>query len=68
MHQSLVDDLARWQNCWRDDVIFEVIKEDRDDIEDLRAGVAALRDPADPVLDWSEVRDARLGVDEPDAV
>ena len=49
-------------------MIFEVIKEDRDDIEDLRAGVAALRDPADPVLDWSEVRDALLGVDEPDAV
>ena len=49
-------------------MIFEVIKEDRDDIEDLRAVVAALRDPADPVLDWSEVRDALLGVDEPDAV
>ncbi len=34
-----------------------------DDIEALRCGVAALKDPADPVLDWSEVRDALLATD-----
>jgi len=34
-----------------------------DDIEDLRCGVAALKDPADPVLDWLEVRDALLAAD-----
>ena len=34
-----------------------------DDIEDLRCGVAALKDPADPVLDWAEVRDALLSAD-----
>jgi len=34
-----------------------------DDIEDLQAGVVALKDPADPVLDWSEVRDALLAAD-----
>ena len=50
------------------DVIVQVIDDDLDDIEDLRASVAALKDPADPVLDWSEVRDALFGVDEPDAV
>ena len=27
-----------------------------DDIEDLRCGMAALKDPADPALDWAEVR------------
>jgi transposase len=34
-----------------------------DDIEDLRCGVAALKDPADPVLDWAEVRHALLAAD-----
>jgi len=38
------------------------------DIEDLSAVLDALKDPADPVLDWSEVRDALLGVDEANAV
>ena len=47
------------------DVIVQMID---DDIEDLRAGLDALKDPADPVLDWPEVRDALLGVDEPNAV
>lgn len=36
--------------------------------EDLRAGLAALKDPADPVLEWSDVRDALLVVDEAKAV
>ena len=31
--------------------------------EDLRCGVAALKDPADPILDWAEVRDALLIAD-----
>ena len=34
-----------------------------DDIEDLRCGVAALKDPADPVLHWAEVRNALLAGD-----
>jgi hypothetical protein len=29
----------------------------------LRCGVAALKDPADPVLDWAQVRDALLAAD-----
>jgi len=45
-----------------------MIDDDLDDIEDLRAGLDALKDPADPVLDWPEVRDALLGVDDPNAV
>jgi len=31
-----------------------------EDLEDLALGLEALRDPADPVLDWSEVRDELL--------
>lgn len=34
-----------------------------DDIEDLRCGAEALKDPADPVLDWAEVRNTLLAVD-----
>ena len=46
------------------DLIRQVIEDDLDDIEDLQAGVAALKDPANPVLDWLEVRDALLAADE----
>ena len=47
----------------RADIISQAIEYYLDDIEDLRAGVAALKDPADSVLDWSEVRDALLAAD-----
>ena len=50
------------------DVIVQVIDDELDDIKDLSAGLAALKDPPDPVLEWPEVRDALFGVDEPDAM
>ena len=34
-----------------------------DYIEDLRCGVAARKDPADPVLNWADVRHALLAAD-----
>lgn len=34
-----------------------------DDLEDLRASVAALKDPTDPVLDCSELPDELLAAD-----
>jgi transposase len=34
-----------------------------DDVEDLRCGTNALEDPADPLLNWAEVRDALLAAD-----
>ena len=34
-----------------------------EDLEDLRLGIERLRDPADPVLDWEEVRGELLGQD-----
>ncbi len=58
-----LDAAARQLNRCRADVIRQAIEYYLDDIEDLRAGVAALRDPADPVLDWAEVRDALLAAD-----
>jgi RHH-type rel operon transcriptional repressor/antitoxin RelB len=45
----------------RADLIRQAIDYYLDDIEDLRLGVGALKYPADPVLDWAEVRDALLG-------
>lgn len=48
----------------RADMIRQAIEYYLDDIEDLRCGVAALKDPANPVLDWAEVRHALLAADE----
>ena len=46
---------AQLSRC-RADIIRQAIEYYLDDIEDLRCGVAALKDPADPVLNWAEVR------------
>ena len=58
-----LDAAAQRLNRCRADVIRQAIEYYLDDIEDLRAGVAALKDPADPVLGWSEARDALLAAD-----
>ncbi len=34
-----------------------------EDVEDLRLGVERLRDPADPILDWEQVRSDLLDQD-----
>jgi transposase len=34
-----------------------------EDVEDLRLGLERLQDPADPVLDWGDVRRELLGQD-----
>ena len=58
-----LDAAAQQLNRRRADIIRQAIEYYLDDIEDLRCGVAALKDPADPVLDWPEVRDALLAAD-----
>ena len=58
-----LDAAAQQLNRCRADIIRQAIEYYLDDIEDLRCGVAALKDPADPVLDWAEVRDALLAAD-----
>jgi transposase len=55
-----LDTAAERLNRSRADIIRQAIEYYLDDIEDLRCGIAALNDPADPVLDWAEVRDALL--------
>ena len=58
-----LDAAALHLNRSRADIIRQAIEYYLDDIEDLRFSVAALKDPADPVLDWAEVRDALLAAD-----
>ncbi|MCT0224844.1 ribbon-helix-helix protein, CopG family [Synechococcus sp. CS-1328] len=58
-----LDAAALQLNRCRADIIRQAIAYDLDDIEDLHCGVATLKDPADPVLDWDEVRDALLAAD-----
>ena len=53
---------AQLSRC-RADIIRQAIEYYLDDIEDLRCGVAALKDPADPALNWAEVRHALLSAD-----
>ena len=52
----MVQVTAQQLNRCRADIIRQAIEYYLDDIEDLRCGVAALKDPADHVLDWAEVR------------
>ena len=47
----------------RADLVRQAIEYYLDDFEDLRRAIEALRDPADPVLDWNEVRDDLLHLD-----
>ena len=54
---------AKQLNRCRADIIRQAIEYYLDDVEDLRQAVDTLKDPADPVLDWAEVRDALLAAD-----
>ena len=47
----------------RADVVRQAIEYYLDDFEDMRRAIQVLRDPADPVLDWNEVRDDLLRLD-----
>ncbi len=58
-----LDTAAEQLHRSRAEIIRQAIEYYLDDLEDLQRGVAALKDPADPVLDWSEVRDALLAAD-----
>lgn len=40
----------------RADIVRQAIVYYLDDLEDLRLGLEALRDPNDPILEWEEVR------------
>ncbi len=47
----------------RADVVRQSIEDYLDDFEDVAAAIAALPDPADPVLNWASVRRDLLGQD-----
>ena len=56
---NVVDELDRAARVLarsRADVIRQAIEYYLDDLEDLSLGLDALRDPADPVLDWEDIR------------
>lgn len=58
-----IDEAARQMHRSRADIIRLAIEYYLDDIEDLRLAMDRLRDPADPILDWSEVRRDLLAED-----
>lgn len=45
------------------DVVGQAIEDYVDDFEDVAAAIAALQDPADPVLEWASVRRDLLAQD-----
>ena len=47
----------------RAEVVRQAIEQYLEDFDDLSVAVERLRDPADPVLDWDEVRRDLLGSD-----
>lgn len=47
----------------RADIIRHALERYLEDYDDLDVALERLRDPADPVLDWDEVRQGLLGSD-----
>ena len=58
-----LDAAASALNRSRAEVIRQAIELYLEDFDDLSVAVERLRDPADPVLDWDEVRRELLGSD-----
>ena len=47
----------------RADIVRQALERYLEDFDDLNVAVERLRDPADPVLDWDQVRRELLGSD-----
>ena len=58
-----LDRAARDLSRSRAEVIRQAIERYLEDFVDIASAVERLRDPADPVLDWDEVRRGLLGKD-----
>jgi len=52
----LLDEAARNLRRTRAEVVRQAIEHYLEDYEDLARAVERLRDPADPVLDWEQVK------------
>jgi len=59
-----IDAAAAQLNRSRAQVIRQALEYYLADLEDLRLGLERLQDPADPILDWSEVRRELLDSDQ----
>jgi RHH-type rel operon transcriptional repressor/antitoxin RelB len=51
-----IDETARRMNRSRAEIIRQAIEYYLEDAEDLRLAIDRLQDPADPVLDWEDVK------------
>lgn len=60
---ALIDAAARRLNRSRAEIIRQAVEYYLDDVEDLRLAMERLQDPADPILDWDEVRRDLLAED-----
>ncbi|MHC4470857.1 MAG: ribbon-helix-helix protein, CopG family [Planctomycetota bacterium] len=58
-----IDRAASTLKRTRADVVRAALEYYLEDLEDLRLGLAALQDPADPVLEWADVRRELLDQD-----
>ena len=58
-----IDDAARSLNRSRAQIIRQAIEYYLADVDDLRLRLESLKDPADPVLDWDEVKRDLLAAD-----
>ena len=58
-----IDDAARSLNRSRAEIIRQAIEYYLADVDDLRLALERLKDPADPVLNWDEVRRDLLAAD-----
>jgi transposase len=60
---SKIDDAAARLNRSRAQVVRQALEYYLEDLEDPRLGFERLSDPADPILDWDEVRRELLDQD-----
>lgn len=58
-----LDTAARTLKRPRADIVRQAIEHYLEDYEDLARAVERLRDPADPVLDWEDVKRELLAAD-----
>jgi transposase len=58
-----IDETARRMNRSRAEIIRQAIEYYLEDAEDLRLAIDRLQDPADPVLDWEDVKRDLLAQD-----
>jgi transposase len=60
---ALIDEAASRLNRSRAEIIRQAVEYYLDDVEDLRLAVERLQDPADPILEWNDVRSDLLAAD-----